>query len=47
MRKDTTFSIRIAKEDLDDFIIAYNECFREYYALCDRINEEVLDNAEI
>ena len=46
-RVERMFPDGIAKEDLDDFIIAYNECFREYYALCDRINEEVLDNAEI
>lgn len=37
----------LTKEDLDSFIITYEGCHRKYYALLDRINEGVLDNAEI
>jgi hypothetical protein len=46
-RIERMFPDGISRDRLNEFIITYNECFREYYALCDRINEGVLDNAQI
>ena len=37
----------ISSESLNELIITYEECYRKYYALLDRINEGVLDNADI
>lgn len=46
-RIERMFPDGISKDMLDEFIILYNECSSDYYALLDRINEGVLDNAEI
>lgn len=37
----------ISSDRLNEFIIIYEECSRDYYTLLDKINEGVLDNAEI
>lgn len=46
-RIESMFPNGISRDMLNEFIILYAECSRDYYALLDKINEGVLDNADI